>query len=66
MNLENGKKIVINAPNNSRDNVYVQGLRVNGQAYDKTYLPHDILGTYQAILKSKARVSLKERRNGSN
>jgi predicted alpha-1,2-mannosidase len=43
VNLENGRKIVISAPDNSRDNVYVQGLRVNGQAYDKTYLPHDVL-----------------------
>jgi hypothetical protein len=43
VNLENGRKIVVNAPDNSRDNVYVQGLRVNGQSYDKTYLPHDIL-----------------------
>src|SRR2546429_553244 len=43
VNLENGKKIVVNAPDNSRDNVYVQGLKVNGQAYDKTYLPHDVL-----------------------
>ncbi|OLB77055.1 MAG: alpha-mannosidase [Actinobacteria bacterium 13_2_20CM_2_71_6] len=43
INLENGKKIVVNAPNNSRSNVYVQSLKVNGRAYDRTYLPHDIL-----------------------
>jgi hypothetical protein len=43
VNLDNGKKIVINAPANNRRNVYVQGLRVNGQAYNKTFLPHDIL-----------------------
>ena len=34
VNLENGKKIVINAPNNSATNVYVQALKVNGKAYD--------------------------------
>jgi predicted alpha-1,2-mannosidase len=43
VHLENGRNIVINAPNNSRDNVYVQGLRVDGRAYDKTYLPHNLL-----------------------
>ncbi len=43
IHLENGKSIVIDAPNNSRENVYVQGLRVNGQEYSKTYLPHDLL-----------------------
>jgi predicted alpha-1,2-mannosidase len=43
VHLENGEDIVINAPNNSPENVYVQGLSVNGEAYDKTYLPHDLL-----------------------
>jgi predicted alpha-1,2-mannosidase len=43
VNLENGKKIVVNAPNNSQANVYVQRLSVNGRSYDKTYLPHEIL-----------------------
>jgi len=43
VNLENGKKIVINAPANSATNVYIQGLRLNGQSYGKTYLPHSAL-----------------------
>jgi predicted alpha-1,2-mannosidase len=43
VSLENGKTIVINAPNNSPKNVYVQGLLVNGAAYSKTYLPHALL-----------------------
>jgi predicted alpha-1,2-mannosidase len=43
VHLENGKTIVIDAPANSRENVYVQGLVVNGHAYSKTYLPHDLL-----------------------
>jgi predicted alpha-1,2-mannosidase len=41
--LENGKAIVINAPNNGPKNVYVQGLAVNGRPYSKTYLPHSLL-----------------------
>ncbi|WP_214070990.1 GH92 family glycosyl hydrolase [Mucilaginibacter sp. dw_454] len=38
--LDNGKKIVINAPNNSDQNIYVQSLTVNGKPYDLNYLNH--------------------------
>jgi predicted alpha-1,2-mannosidase len=41
--LENGRELVINAPDNSAENVYVQGLRVNGVAHDRSYLPHEVL-----------------------
>ncbi|MFB9359484.1 GH92 family glycosyl hydrolase [Actinoplanes nipponensis] len=43
VNLENGRKIVVNAPGNSRRNVYVQSLKVNGKAYGSTSLPHALL-----------------------
>jgi predicted alpha-1,2-mannosidase len=43
VHLENGKKIVINAPHNSASNVYVQSLKVNGKAYNSTSLPHSLL-----------------------
>ena len=43
VNLENGKKIVVNAPQNSAKNVYVQSLKVNGKAYTSTALPHSLL-----------------------
>ncbi|MEU7904524.1 GH92 family glycosyl hydrolase [Actinoplanes sp. NPDC049118] len=43
VNLPGGKKIVVNAPGNSRSNVYVQSLKVNGKAYDSTSLPHSLL-----------------------
>jgi predicted alpha-1,2-mannosidase len=38
--LDNGKKIVINAPNNSAANKYIQTLTVNGKPYDLNYLKH--------------------------
>jgi predicted alpha-1,2-mannosidase len=38
--LDNGKKIVINAPNNSAANKYIQTLTVNGKPYDFNYLKH--------------------------
>ncbi len=41
--LENGKTIQINAPNNSPANVYIQGLKVNGQPYNQTYITHAML-----------------------
>nr|SBO97921.1 Alpha-1,2-mannosidase [Nonomuraea gerenzanensis] len=41
--LENGGKLVIRAPGNSERNVYVQGLKVDGKRWDKTYLPHDLI-----------------------
>ncbi|MFS0613989.1 GH92 family glycosyl hydrolase [Lederbergia ruris] len=40
IHLENGKDIVINAPNNSRDNKYIQGLKLNGKSYTKNYIAH--------------------------
>ncbi len=40
VNLPSGKKIVIDAANNSRENFYIQSLKVNGKAYTKTYFTH--------------------------
>jgi len=41
--LDNGKKIVINAPNNSAQNKYIQALTVNGKPYDLNYFTHATL-----------------------
>lgn len=38
--LPNGGMLVVNAPQNSAQNVYVQSLRVNGKPWRKTWLPH--------------------------
>lgn len=43
IHLENGKDLVISAPNNSDENIYVQGVKVNGVAYNDTYITHDVL-----------------------
>ena len=43
VHLENGHNLVINAPNNSAKNVYIQSLKVNGADYTSTSLPHDLL-----------------------
>ncbi|MGN6397398.1 MAG: GH92 family glycosyl hydrolase [Mucilaginibacter sp.] len=43
INLENGKKVVINAPNNSDNNLYINSMNVNGKPYDLNWLSHDAL-----------------------
>ena len=40
IHLENGKDLVINAPNNSKENKYVQSLKVNGEDYTKNHIMH--------------------------
>jgi predicted alpha-1,2-mannosidase len=43
LNLENGKKVLINAPNNSDNNFYVKSMSVNGKPYDFNWLSHKML-----------------------
>lgn len=43
IHLENGKDVVINAPENNASNFYIQDLKVNGQEYTKNYFSHDTL-----------------------
>lgn len=38
--LENGKQVVINAPENSADNKYIQSAKFNGKDYTKNYLSY--------------------------
>lgn len=43
VHLENGRDLVISAPKNSAKNVYVQGVRFDGKAWNSTSLPHSLL-----------------------
>ncbi|WP_211303100.1 GH92 family glycosyl hydrolase [Allonocardiopsis opalescens] len=43
VHLENGADLVIEAPGNSAENVYVQGVRVNGAEHTSTSLPHELI-----------------------
>ncbi|HEY0273765.1 MAG TPA: glycoside hydrolase family 92 protein, partial [Chitinophaga sp.] len=43
LTLENGKKVVINAPDNSDANRYIANLKLNGAAYTKNFLTHNAL-----------------------
>lgn len=55
ISLENGKQLIINAPNNSEGNAYVQSLKINNINWDKNWLSHSDLqkgGTLQYIMSS--------------
>lgn len=45
INLENGKKVIINAPNNNEKNLFVKNMTLNGTPYNNNWLGH------QEILK---------------
>ncbi|WP_317195355.1 GH92 family glycosyl hydrolase [Rufibacter roseolus] len=40
LNLADGKKLVIKAPNNSPENKYIQKVTLNGKPYTKSYILH--------------------------
>jgi predicted alpha-1,2-mannosidase len=43
MNFENGKKLVIEAPENSKENIYISKAKLNGTEYGKNYIDHSTL-----------------------
>ena len=43
IHMESGKDVVINVPENSASNIYIQDMKVNGQEYTKNYFTHDAL-----------------------
>ncbi|WP_078593892.1 GH92 family glycosyl hydrolase [Streptomyces sp. NRRL S-920] len=43
VHLDNGRDLVVKAPRNSAENVYVQGLKVNGKVWKSTALPHELI-----------------------
>jgi predicted alpha-1,2-mannosidase len=56
LNLENGKKFVIDASANDKDNVYIQSASLNGKIYTKNFITHtDLLngGTLKLEMGSK-------------
>jgi predicted alpha-1,2-mannosidase len=43
LTLENGKKLEINAPQNSTEGVYINKITLNGAAYDQNFITHSDL-----------------------
>jgi len=56
MHLENGKTFVINAPDNSTKNIYMDSMQLNGANYTKNYLTHgDIMNGGTVNIKMSAK-----------
>ena len=43
LKLETGNKFIINAKNNSRENIYVDKIELNGKTWDKNYVEHSTI-----------------------
>jgi predicted alpha-1,2-mannosidase len=43
LQLENGNTFVINAENNSKENLYVDEIQLNGAAWTKNYITHETI-----------------------
>ena len=43
LKLDNGKEIILNAPNNNTENRYLESLKMNGKEYSHNWLKHDEL-----------------------
>uniref|UniRef100_UPI003216408C GH92 family glycosyl hydrolase n=1 Tax=uncultured Draconibacterium sp. TaxID=1573823 RepID=UPI003216408C len=43
LQLENGNQFVINAKNNSKENVYVDAIQLNGAVHDKNFIKHSTI-----------------------
>ena len=41
MHLENGKTFTVLAPEVSRENIYIQSVKVNGQPYGRSFITHE-------------------------
>ncbi|MFT4197481.1 MAG: GH92 family glycosyl hydrolase [Pseudoxanthomonas sp.] len=41
--LPGGRRLLVRAPNNSPENVYVQSLKVNGKPWTRAWIPHRLL-----------------------
>ncbi|MBC3540037.1 GH92 family glycosyl hydrolase [Rufibacter sediminis] len=58
LELENGKKVEIEAPNNSKDNLYVQDLKLNGKKHEKNWVGH-----YELLKGAKLRFDMGDKPN---
>jgi predicted alpha-1,2-mannosidase len=43
LQLENGNEFVISAGNNSKENIYVDNILLNGQPWDKNFITHETI-----------------------
>ena len=56
LHFENGNSLVIDAPNNSKENFYIDSMNFNGAGHTKNYLRHEDLfkgGTIKVDMSSR-------------
>ncbi len=41
LHLDNGKIFTVNAPDVSKENIYIRSVKINGKPYDKTFITHE-------------------------
>nr|WP_289769375.1 GH92 family glycosyl hydrolase [Muribaculum intestinale] len=41
LHLDNGKIFTVNAPDVSKENIYIRSIKVDGKPYDKTFITHE-------------------------
>ena len=41
MKVRGGNTFTVEALNNSKENIYIQSIKIDGKPYDKTYLTHE-------------------------
>ena len=49
LQLANGKTFTVSAPAVSRENKYIQDVKVNGRPYDKSYITHELIQSGASI-----------------
>ena len=55
IHLDNGNDVVISAPENSKENIYVDAMKVNGKNYTKNYFTHgDLMNGAKIDVKMSA------------
>ncbi|MCM5662124.1 GH92 family glycosyl hydrolase [Galbibacter mesophilus] len=65
LHLENGKKVVLSAKNNSEENRYINQMQVNQKEYEKNFLSHETLMKGAEIEFEMSSVPNKQRGTGS-
>lgn len=61
LTLENGRKVLIQAPASSEQNMYVQSLKWDGQAYSKNWVSHAALQKGGTLSFSMSNIPNKKR-----
>lgn len=41
LHLDNGKIFTVNAPDVSKENIYIRSIKIDGKPYDKTFITHE-------------------------